>query len=432
MSTIIDGTNGISYPSWTTSSRPTSPNTGETGYNTTLGLLETWGGAAWLNSGNATWTTTARNAFASPATGLTGYNTTLGVLESYNGTAWVSLANNAAGSGITFATWTTATRPGSPATGQTGYNTTTGTLEVYNSTTTSWSAVGQSNITYSASYLVVAGGGSTPYGSAMPGGGGAGGLISGTVSLILGTQYTFIVGAGGSVTIYNGTQGSFSQAFGLTAIGGGAPDNASYSNFFQNGGSGAGGFRANSSGGTIFPGGLGTTGQGNAGGSGSNSGGTDNYGSGGGGGGAGAVGTAASGSTAGNGGVGLISTIITASMATTYSIGQVVSSSVYFAGGGGGGSYGGTGGTGGYGGGGLGTNSNSPAGAGSANSGGGAGAAGYTNGVGPGVGANGGSGVVILSIPTASYSGNIFGSPTVTTNGSNTILIFKSSGSYTA
>jgi hypothetical protein len=36
-----------------------------------------------------------------------------------------------------------------------------------------------------------------------------------------------------------------------------------------------------------------------------------------------------------------------------------------------------------------------------------------------------------LSIPTASYTGTTTGSPTVTTNGSNTILKYTSSGTYT-
>jgi hypothetical protein len=45
---------------------------------------------------------------------------------------------------------------------------------------------------------------------------------------------------------------------------------------------------------------------------------------------------------------------------------------------------------------------------------------------------NGGSGVVILRMPTSNYSGTTTGSPTVTTSGSDTILKFTGSGSYTA
>jgi hypothetical protein len=64
--------------------------------------------------------------------------------------------------------------------------------------------------------------------------------------------------------------------------------------------------------------------------------------------------------------------------------------------------------------------------AGTANTGGGGG------GARAGDGGAGGSGVVILSVPTTSYSGISTGSPTVTTSGSNTILTFTGSGSYTA
>jgi hypothetical protein len=47
-------------------------------------------------------------------------------------------------------------------------------------------------------------------------------------------------------------------------------------------------------------------------------------------------------------------------------------------------------------------------------------------------GSSGGSGVVILRMATANYSGTTTGSPTVTTSGSDTILTFNASGSYTA
>mgnify|MGYP003343645450 CR=1 FL=1 len=46
---------------------------------------------------------------------------------------------------------------------------------------------------------------------------------------------------------------------------------------------------------------------------------------------------------------------------------------------------------------------------------------------------SGGSGVVILSVPTIFYSGTTTGSPTITTSGSNTIIKWTTgSGTYTA
>ena len=52
-------------------------------------------------------------------------------------------------------------------------------------------------------------------------------------------------------------------------------------------------------------------------------------------------------------------------------------------------------------------------------------------GVGGGAGGAGGSGVVILRMLTADYSGTTSGSPSVATSGSDTILTFNGSGSYT-
>ena len=271
--------------------------------------------------------------------------------------------------------------------------------------------------TYSATYLVVAGGGSGSDATA-GGGGGAGGLLTSTANLSPGSVYTVTVGAGGSVTTNGGgVNGSNSVLSGtgittVTAVGGGGGGN--YGNptgsAGNSGGSGGGGgfcqITAPSSGGS------GTTSQGNSGGQG----GTIGEG---GGGGAGAAGSNASITGGGNGGVGLQSSI--------------TGSAVYYAGGGGGGceASGTVATTGGSGGGGAGAyRPGSTVGQnGTANTGGGGG--GSYNLAHPSAG-NGGSGVVILSVPTAYYSGTTTGSPTVTTSGSNTIIKFTSSGSYTA
>ena len=109
---------------------------------------------------------------------------------------------------------------------------------------------------------------------------------------------------------------------------------------------------------------------------------------------------------------------------------------VNYSGGGGGGSSGGASavrGLGGAGGGGSGDNGQTANGSnGTTNTGGGGGGGGgQYNVVGPNA-YSGGSGVVILSVPTANYSGTTTGSPTITTSGANTIIKFTASGSYTA
>ena len=70
-------------------------------------------------------------------------------------------------------------------------------------------------------------------------------------------------------------------------------------------------------------------------------------------------------------------------------------------------------------------------GAGSGNTGSGGG--GYNGSGGQnGTGGSGGSGIVILRLLTADYTGTTTGSPSVSTSGSDTILVFNASGSYTA
>jgi fibronectin-binding autotransporter adhesin len=258
---------------------------------------------------------------------------------------------------------------------------------------------------YTASYLIVAGGGAGCGAGATGGGGGAGGLLSGTASLTPNTVYSFTVGAGGAGgAVSPGGNGNNSTGLGLTAIAGGGGGSSAGTG--ASGGSGGGG------GGNVTTqaGGSGTSGQGYAGGSG---GGGSPYGAGGGGG-ASAVGGNGP-ASGGAGGAGVASSI--------------TGSSVTYAGGGGGGGsvQGAAGGAGGAGGGGAGGSNGTN---GTANTGGGGG--GGDNSSGSQTGGAGGSGVVIISVPTANYTGTTTGSPTVTTSGSNTIIKFTSSGSYTA
>ena len=287
---------------------------------------------------------------------------------------------------------------------------------------------------YSVDFLVVAGGGSGGAGVGGVGGGGgggAGGYRASTQTVNSGTVITVTVGDGGAspATGSATNDGSNSSISGsglstITSAGGGGGGGATTvtPTAGNNGGSGGGG---QGTGGGSASGGTGNTpstspSQGNNGGTGSNSG--ASYG-GGGGGGATATGSNGSGSAGGNGGNGTSSSI--------------TGSSVTRAGGGGGGTYSnnGTGGTGGSGGGGNGSNSTSVAGtSGTVNTGGGGGGGGSNPAAGQG-GSNGGAGgkgVVILSVATSNYSGTTTGSPTVGTSGSNTILTFTGSGSYTA
>ena len=60
--------------------------------------------------------------------------------------------------------------------------------------------------------------------------------------------------------------------------------------------------------------------------------------------------------------------------------------------------------------------------------GGGGGGYAYSN---ASIAKDGGDGVVILRVPTARYTGTTTGSPTVTTTGTDTVIKFTASGSYT-
>ena len=302
-------------------------------------------------------------------------------------------------------------RPTTATPGTIRFNSDTMNPEWYDAVDNVWKVFSQTYTpaaTYSIRYLVVAGGGGA--GASDGGGGGAGGLLAGNITgVTVGTTFSVTVGAGGSGSNSTGTSGSNSTLTTITtALGGGAGGGGGNgSSGGSGGGSGNGG-----SGGT---GGSGTSGQGNVGGNAVAQ--TDLDYPGGGGGGAGGVGSDGVTNAAGDGGVGIYS--------------DINGAGTYYGGGGGGAIFNvGTAGTGGTGGGGNGGSNfgGATGGNGTAGTGGGAG-----GGAGSGApGGNGGSGVVVLSVPTANYSGTISGTVTVTTSGSNTILTFTGSGSYTS
>jgi hypothetical protein len=307
-----------------------------------------------------------------------------------------------------------------------------GVLLVYIDSTQGWLATSGINegtdalspAPYSIDFLVIAGGGGG--GGNVAGGGGAGGYRTSTQTVSIGTVITVTVGDGGAGSTNDatsGTSGSNSSISGsglttITSAGGGGGGTFAGTKAGINGGSGGGG-----SAGTPSAGGSGNTpstspSQGNNGGSGvAENGGLGYYPSGGGGGAGGVGSDGTSDSVSGNGGNGTASSI--------------TGSSVTRGGGGGGAGSGNAEGNGGSGGGGKGARGTpvSASVAGTANTGGGGGGGQSSP---PNGGKAGGKGVVILSVPTASYSATSTGSPTITTSGSNTILQFNGSGSYTA
>jgi hypothetical protein len=240
--------------------------------------------------------------------------------------------------------------------------------------------------------LIVAGGGGG--GSWVGGGGGAGGLVFQPINITVGNQ-AVIVGAGGVGSVNpgnysgmpNGSKGSNSSAFGLTAIGGGMGSSHTYNNTasWMDGGSGGG-----NSGTSYAPIGQGTSGQGNNGGYGH---GTNPWATGGGGGYGGAGQNRINGDTAGAGGIG--------GDFSEWATATQTGDSGYYAGGGGGGKHdpGGTAGAGGLGGGGNGlVASTGKAQSGQNNTGGGGGGNGNAGGS-RSEGGNGGSGIVIIRYP---------------------------------
>lgn len=332
-----------------------------------------------------------------------------------------------------------------------GYNNAAVTL-VYSGDTKGWVTASAANETatalgdtsYTAKVLIVAGGGGGLKGAGC-GGGGGGGVLEGDLTVSPGDTCTVTVGGGGAgdtgsygvSTGHEASQGSNSSivigSTTHTANGGGRGGHQAVAGF--NGGCGGGGGGAGSNN-TNKVGGDSNqsnssplTGYGSDGGDQSSASGYTGAG----GGGAGSAGSSTTGNAAANGGDGHVSTIISTSESNSNSVGEVNSTSVYYAGGGGGGSESqgaGTGGKGGAGNGRQGVNLSMTDAQykGAANTGGGAGGAGLQSTVNA---AAGGSGVVIFRLTGKSGATITHTGGTVINSGSDKVVIFKGSGSLT-
>jgi hypothetical protein len=253
-----------------------------------------------------------------------------------------------------------------------------------------------------AEILVIAGGGGGSSASGNDsGGGGAGGLCYGYPrTLIAGTNYSAIVGAGGTgLSTTTGFSGSNSNFMSITAFGGGG-GGVNGGNGGAGGSGGGGGANRGAGGAATQTSGPTHIGYGNAGGT-SGAGSTSAYNISGGGG-AGGVGESTAFTIApfisGNGGIGLG---IFGEWGLATNTGDYKGSTYYYAGGGGGGSdtNGGSGreGYGGFGGGGAGSRGIVTATSGTPNTGGGGG--GIGGGSGTGNSGAGGSGLIIVRYP---------------------------------
>ena len=273
---------------------------------------------------------------------------------------------------------------------------------------------------YAVDWLVIGGGGSGGNNLYYGGGGGSGGFRYATGQTILsGSVYTATVGAGGTIPSPGGNstnnQGNDSSLSGTgittyTAAGGGRGGNTSDATGGRvNGAAGGSGGGA-----STLSGGAGNTPstspvQGYAGGDRTDPSGVQVSG---GGGGAGEVGNT---NGSGRGGDGAANSITGAS--------------VTYAGGGGGCRYNSATPNvdGGSGGGGNGSQGDGTAGTDGLGAGGGG-----SGRIGSSAGGHGGDGIVILRILTSDYTTTVTGSPTVTTDGSYTVVKFTATGSYTA
>ena len=124
MSIVLNGTNGETFPSWTTATRPASPTAGQTGYNTTTSALDIYNGSAWTTaisstSGGAAFSNITLNGSSSGSTLLQSSATASGTVTLPAGTGTAAIqgvsTNLVAGTAIPFTSTPTMPVTGIPS-----------------------------------------------------------------------------------------------------------------------------------------------------------------------------------------------------------------------------------------------------------------------------------------------------------------------------
>jgi len=106
MTIVVDGTNGLIVPTWTTATRPSSPTVGQMGYNSTTGLFDQYTASGWssLIAGVAGIANGGTNGTATPTAGAVAYGNGTSYAFTSAGTTGQALLSN----GSSPPTWGTA------------------------------------------------------------------------------------------------------------------------------------------------------------------------------------------------------------------------------------------------------------------------------------------------------------------------------------
>ena len=124
MTIVLNGTNGETFPSWTTATRPASPTAGQTGYNTTTSALDIYNGSAWTTaisstSGGAAFSNVTLNGSSSGSTVLQSSASASGTVTLPAGTGTAAIqgvsTNLVAGTAVPFTSTTTMPITGIPS-----------------------------------------------------------------------------------------------------------------------------------------------------------------------------------------------------------------------------------------------------------------------------------------------------------------------------